>query len=189
MRPAARPGCWLGEGHGSTADGAARSRVRRVRGPRGQRRAHGFVRPSPVECSAVCAGFALVCDYASTSPCHSVVSPHWWTFGTERASFNSCGPSGQRAAPFLKEFGGASTLCTALQHSKSTLTAPKQMGRSKFNKRHMKQAYAGNAFNHGRAIPTRDQRQTPPREAYFLVNLLYCVSFLVIGGALLSLRS
>ena len=56
----------------------------------------------------------------------------------------------------------------------------------------MNQAYAGNAFNNGRAIKgniPRDQRQTPPREAYFLVNLLYCVSFLVIGGALLSLRS
>ena len=96
---------------------------------------------------------------------------------------------GTARCTFLARIGGASTLCTALQHSKSTLTAPKQMGRSKFNKRHMKQAYAGNAFNHGRAIPTRDQRQTPPREAYFLVNLLYCVSFLVIGGALPSLRS
>ena len=67
------------------------------------------------------------------------------------------------------------------------------MGRSKFNKRHMNQAYAGNAFNNGRArkgnTPTRDQQKTPPREAYFLVNLLYCVSFLVIGGALPSLRS
>ena len=75
--------------------------------------------------------------------------------------------------------------------SKSTLTAPKQMGRSKFNKRHMNQAYAGNAFNNGRAkkgnIP-RDQQKTPPREAYYLLNLLLAVIGVVIGGAILSLR-
>lgn len=143
---------------------------------------------SPVECSAVCAGFALVCDYASTSACAQL----------SRRIGGLSAPSARRSirasivtarCTVSENLEARRPLCTAPQHSKSTLTAPKQMGRSKFNKRHMKQAYAGNAFNHGRAIPTRDQRQTPPREAYFLVNLLYCVSFLVIGGALLSLRS
>jgi hypothetical protein len=75
--------------------------------------------------------------------------------------------------------------------SKSTLTAPKQMGRSKFNKRHMNQAYAGNAFNNGRAIKgniPRDQQKTPPREAIHLVHLLLVGIGVLIGGALLSLR-
>ena len=56
----------------------------------------------------------------------------------------------------------------------------------------MNQAYAGNAFNNGRArkgnTPTRDQQKTPPREAYYLLNLLLAVIGVVIGGAILSLR-
>ena len=42
----ARPGCWSGEGHGSTGDGAAPPRKDGVRGSRRQRRAHGFGRGS-----------------------------------------------------------------------------------------------------------------------------------------------
>ena len=130
---------------------------------------------------------ALVRHYASWLSCSYIAAVV--DFRHRARVFKFVRSIGTARCTVSERFAGAATLCTALQHSKSTLTAPKQMGRSKFNKRHMKQAYAGNAFNHGRAIPTRDQRQTPPREAYFLVNLLYCVSFLVIGGALLSLRS
>ena len=74
----------------------------------------------------------------------------------------------------------------------ASLLLLRPMGRSKFNKRHMNQAYAGNAFNNGRArkgnTPTRDQQKTPPREAYYLLNLLLAVIGVVIGGAILSLR-
>ena len=62
-------------------------------------------------------------------------------------------------------------------------------GRSKGSKKRLRQEYLAGQNIDIDSIPTRDQRRTPPREAYFLVNLLYCVSFLVIGGALLALRS
>ena len=65
------------------------------------------------------------------------------------------------------------------------------MGRSKVNKRHTPEGQKY-LFNHGRKgvgnIPTRDQQQSPPSDAYLVVNLLLAFIVVVIGGALLSLR-
>ena len=65
-RPAARPGCWLGEGHGSTGDGAARPRRYGVRGPPRQRLRPRFRGGSLVRAAAPSLELLLVCDYAST---------------------------------------------------------------------------------------------------------------------------
>ena len=115
------------------------------------------------------------CAYVTTLASLSRIGP------TRRASVHSCGP------PYtLDQFcGGAATVHK--HFSKSTFTAPN--GRSKFNKRHMNQNYAGNAFNNGRARKgntPRDQQKRRRREA--ISSIYSLLSLASWSAALMSLR-